>query len=210
MGSRGQPAAQDTRCGETFPAVSHGKGGVSSLGSELALGPLDFLLTGLPVGAAWEEKVPQGSVGRPGLLTVHPSSDHTGLSLPLLPYPAPVRRAESSGTPDVHSWALVCSRPQVDGRQAEIYLPWEVLAEPGEQLGWPERPGRVSGGRGLPSHASPLPGQALQPKMSLFTARRQDFLLLEERALTGAWRDWGELASTSPSESETHGHVSRH
>lgn len=135
MGSRGQPAAQDTRCGETFPAVSHGKGGVSSLGSELALGPLDFLLTGLLVGAAWEEKVPQGSVGRPGLLTVHPSSDHTGLSLPLLPYPAPVRRAESSGTPDVHSWALVCSRPQVDGRQAEIYLPWEVLAEPGSSWG---------------------------------------------------------------------------
>lgn len=59
---------------------------------------------------------------------------------------------------------------------------------------------------GLPLPRTLLPRQALPPKMSLFTAMTQDFLLLEKRAFYGAWRDCGEnWPAASPSESETHG-----
>lgn len=62
MGSRGQPAAQDTRCGETFPAVSHGK--APSPPRALSWpGTAGLLLIGLPVGPAPQRTSPRAALG---------------------------------------------------------------------------------------------------------------------------------------------------
>lgn len=191
MGSRGQPAAQDTRCRETFPAVSHGKGGSPPWApswpsdlwtscSQAARGTQ--LQSEGPPGQPWEAGPPD----RP--------SGHTGPSLRLLP--SPIRTTAGDRSPQELLAAArqplqMCTagpgplQVLVDRRQAEFYLPWEAGAEPGEQLGQPEGPGRgQQGNRACPPTASPR--QALPPKMSLFRARRQNFLLLEKRAFTGA------------------------
>lgn len=152
---------------------------------------------------------PEDSLWGPGLPTFLPrTAPAPACSCALPPPPPPQERdRESSGAvgcgpaviPDVRSWALACPRP--GGREeAGFYLPGEVPAPPKAARGqWGEG--------GLPSPPTPLPRQALPPKMSLFTARRQDFLLLEKKSFIQGPRGTGEreLAGTSPSESETHG-----
>lgn len=68
MGSRGQPAAQDTRCRETFPAVSHGKGGSPPWAPSW---PSDLWTSCSQAarGTQLQSEGPRGSRGRPGLLT---------------------------------------------------------------------------------------------------------------------------------------------
>lgn len=82
-GKRGQPAAQDTRVekqSQQFPMEQ--AAAPPGLQAGRGLGPAWWA-----VGAAPREG-PQGSLGRPGLLTVHPSSpEHTGPASPLPPPP---------------------------------------------------------------------------------------------------------------------------
>lgn len=84
--------------------------------------------------------------------------------------------------------------PRVDGKQAEdLYQPQKVLAEPGE-LAEADRGAREGqwGEGACPPTPLPRPAQLWLPEMSLFTARRQDFLLLEKRAFLQGPRGTGE------------------
>lgn len=115
----------------------------------------------------------------------------------------------------MHSWALgICPRsPGWTGSRQETFTCqrgcWQSLESCRKQT---EGPGRVSWGEGgCPPTPLPSLASSLLPEMSLFTARRQDFLLLEKRAFfyRGLEGPEGEkeraLASARPSESETHG-----
>lgn len=118
----------------------------------------------------------------------------------------------------MHSWALACPRSpggegDLDGKQIEdLYLPQEVLAEPG----WlPEADGGAregQWGKGLALPASTQAGEA-------GSAARDEFVYSQETRLPAS-REKGfftealegperrkerELASPSPRESETHG-----
>lgn len=194
MGSRGQPEARDTRWRETVPAVSQGRGGVPPApprGSKLGAGPRGR--PDLCPQASPRRQVLRGQPGEalpPGL----PATDHPG------PHPLPL-----PSLPQHHSreqsprGLLATARGPL---QMFAAGPW--LAPDAREDG--QEAGRLlftcSGGAGRACRASgsgrrgrervrrgkgvcpptPLPRQALPPKMSLFTARRGDFLLLEKRA----------------------------
>lgn len=85
--------------------------------------------------------------------------------------------------------------PRGDRKQADLYLPEEMLAEPGELPEVDRRAREGQWGEGAcPPTPLPGPAQLWLPEMSLFTARRQDFLLLEKRAFLQGPRGTGEGA----------------
>lgn len=117
----------------------------------------------------------------------------------------------------MHSWALACLRPGSQWETSRCWPTrgghWQSMESCGclltpHQLsprGSREKTGEEEG-KGLACPPTPFPRQALLPKMSLFTARTQDFLLPEKRAFLQGPRGTGKSwLGASPSESETHG-----
>lgn len=100
--------------------------------------------------------------------------------------------------------------PGVDPKQQET-LPARAGPEQSWGAGVPSLPTQchpegLGGGRHgalAPSHC--VPRQALPPKTSLFTARRQDFLLFQKSAFLQGPGGTAEIWQLSPSESETQG-----
>lgn len=161
MGSRGQPAAWDTRCRETFPAVSHGKSGVSSQDSELRE-PEDLLLTGL-----WPSPGGQPLGARAADL---PAAHRAGPSLLLRPSPTAATPGEGQGVlgscglwpgSDSRCAQLGPGLPQTRGTGRGRFLPARGGASTAQSS-----QGSV-GGRGLalPSHASPQAGPAAKDEL---------------------------------------------
>lgn len=168
MGSKGQPAARDTRCRETFPAVSHGKGASPPRAPRSPTPrPPGPALGEVPGGRPWEAGPPTFLL----LTTLAPA----GSSPSLPPTSAPPGDGWWGGDggglgnfwlqpgSDSRCAQLGSGRPQipgVDGKQAgDLYLPEEMPAEPRALPEADRRAGEVQwGGRGSPSHASPQAG----------------------------------------------------
>lgn len=215
MGSRGQPAARDTRGRETFPAVSHGKGGVSRRAPHGPPRLPALLFTGTAPGGG-----PLRAAGTPGLL---PFLLLTTLAPGWLLLPSPFsrqhhpKRVESSGTA---GWSQANSRcaqlgpglPETwesMGNKQMLAHQRRVLAEHGELWLPPHPPPAVTqrvqgkdrgrGGEGacLPSHPFPQAGSAAKDEF----VYSQDTRLPASREkgfFTRAKRDWKELAGREP------------
>lgn len=185
MGSRGQPAAQDTRCRETFPAVSHGKGASPPWAPSWPMEPAWTSCSQGLQAQLWRRS-PGGDLGRPGLLTflllTTPAPACSGSLPPRRHHP---RRVETSGTsgysqavtPDVHSWALACPRSPAGQEAHRRSLPARGGAGRARRAAGSRQRGQGGsvGGRGLPSHASPQAGSA--------PAARDEFVYSQETRL---------------------------
>lgn len=185
MGSRGQPAAQDTRCRETFPAVSHGKGASPPWAPSWPTEPAGTSCSQGLQAQLWRRSL-EGDLARPNLQAFLPLTTRAPACSGSLPPPRHhPRRVETSGTsgcsqavtPDVHSWVLAGPRSP-GGRQAgRRSLPATEGAGRARRAGGSRQRGQGGsvGGRGLPSHASPQAGSAL--------AARDEFVYSQETRL---------------------------
>lgn len=131
-GTRGQPAAWDTCCREIFPAVSHGKGKVSSGSSEA---PCHLLFMGLPTQLC--RGGPQGRE-RPGLLPFLPLTNQSNLCLS----PPTTTTTISNSPGEQSSQELFLAVSQVNSRCVQLglvcprpwsfYLPEEGIGQAGK------------------------------------------------------------------------------